>query len=493
MERLKKVGDVKKFASGEIRHSRLGIGFEKLDRAAFDPEKAYDKVAAIGVKWVRIQSGWNRTEKEKGIYSFEWLDPIVDNLAARGLKPWMCLCYGNGLYNERAAKVFGAVGCPPLTGEERAAWSRYVTAVVKRYTGKVDWYEVWNEPDGVGCWKHGVSGTEYGELVKLTAAAVKQGNPEAKVIGGAQYKFGLEWLSAMLATGAAEVMDGYTYHSYKVHEEYLPAMVRSISALIHWYNPKIKIIQGETGAQSRSDGRGAFGGSAWTQLKQAKFMVRHTITDFQNDVMFSSYFSSLDMMEAINGAVGDTASYKDFGYFGVLGADFDENGKATGSYSPKLSYRTLQTLASIFREDFKLADLPVSLSPELSQRILWYEEETSRFTQVGFSKPNGSYAFAYWKPTNLLTETFDSTISIHSAAMPGKPRLVDLLDGSVYEIPDSMIQRSWAAEKVDPDGTVTMIPEEQTYDPKLNYYCFHHLPVKDYPLLLTFGDFAELE
>ena len=27
MERLKKVGDVKKFASREIRHSRLGIGF----------------------------------------------------------------------------------------------------------------------------------------------------------------------------------------------------------------------------------------------------------------------------------------------------------------------------------------------------------------------------------------------------------------------------------------------------------------------------------
>ena len=147
MERLKKVGDVKKFASKEIDHSRLGIGFEKLDRMAFDPENAYDKVADVGVKWVRIQSGWARTEKEKGVYSFDWLDSIVDNLVDRGLKPWICLCYGNGLYNERAAKVFGAVGCPPQTDEECAAWSRYVTAVVKRYTGKVDWYEVWNEPD----------------------------------------------------------------------------------------------------------------------------------------------------------------------------------------------------------------------------------------------------------------------------------------------------------------------------------------------------------
>jgi hypothetical protein len=56
-----------------------------------------------------------------------------------------------------------------------------------------------------------------------------------------------------------------------------------------------------------------------------------------------------------------------------------------------------------------------------------------------------------------------------------------------------MIQRSFAAKKIDLDGTVTTIPEEQTYDPRLNFYCFHQLPVRDYPLLLTFGDFADLE
>ena len=77
---LKKIGKVRAFSAGEVDHSRVGIGFEKLDRAVFDPEKAYDKVAALGVKWTRIQSGWQRTETEKGVYHFEWLDDIVDNL-----------------------------------------------------------------------------------------------------------------------------------------------------------------------------------------------------------------------------------------------------------------------------------------------------------------------------------------------------------------------------------------------------------------------------
>ena len=44
------------------------------------------------------------------------------------------------------------------------------------------------------------------------------------------------------------------------------------------------------------------------------------------------------MIEALNGTVGNKQSYLDYGYFGVLNADFDENGFATGDYSPKPAY-----------------------------------------------------------------------------------------------------------------------------------------------------------
>ena len=52
MDRLIKVGKIEPKSSKNVRTSRLGIGFEKLDRDIFDPEKAYDKVADLGVKWV---------------------------------------------------------------------------------------------------------------------------------------------------------------------------------------------------------------------------------------------------------------------------------------------------------------------------------------------------------------------------------------------------------------------------------------------------------
>ena len=35
----------------------------------------------------------------------------------------------------------------------------------------------------------------------------------------------------------------------------------------------------------------------------------------------------MDMIEALGGKVGDVNSYLDYGYFGVLGAEFDENGR----------------------------------------------------------------------------------------------------------------------------------------------------------------------
>ena len=48
------------------------------------------------------------------------------------------------------------------------------------------------------------------------------------------------------------------------------------------------------------------------------------------------------MIEALNGNVDDVASYLDYGYFGILGADFDAEGKSTGEYYKKTSYYVLK-------------------------------------------------------------------------------------------------------------------------------------------------------
>ena len=126
MERFHKIGEIVAKSSHEIKFSRLGIGFEKLDRDVFDPEKAYPHLEKIGVKWARLQSGWLRTEKEKGVYDFSWLDPIVDKIISLEIEPWLCLCYGNPLYTEKAKEYFGAVGIAPVDTEEEMQAFPYI-------------------------------------------------------------------------------------------------------------------------------------------------------------------------------------------------------------------------------------------------------------------------------------------------------------------------------------------------------------------------------
>jgi len=468
MERLVKIGKVEPKHSSQIKHSRLGLGFEKLDRDVFDPEKAYDKVGDLGVKWIRIQSGWAKTEKEKGKYDFKWLDTIVDNLIARGLVPWLCLCYGNGLYDEEAAKYFGAVGCPPIhTQEAKDAWANYVKATAEHFKGRIEYYEVWNEPDGKWCWKHGVNAEEYGNFVIETAKAVKAGDSNAKVIGGAVCIRDLHYLDTAFSTGMGDFIDAVSFHEYTPKEDLVFERVSSIRGLCNMYNPKIEIIQGESGSQSRSDGHGALKGGAWTPEKQAKQLLRHTVADLITEVKFTSYFSCMDMIEALNGTVGDKASYLDYGYFGVLSAVFDENGLATGEYVPKLSYTALQTLCSVFAEDYVKTELPIMFRVENSTRVLGRDFYDKTIISAGFKRDNGSYAFVYWNASDLMTTSFESTISLQTAALKGELKLIDLIDGTIYKLPDDMVQDK---------GNYQLI--------------LKNIPIKDYPLMLTFGDFV---
>lgn len=466
MEQLKKTGKILPKKSSEIKKSKISLGFEKLDRDVFDPEKAYDKVADCGVKKVRLQSGWQRTEKEKGVYDFAWLDSIVDNFLKRGIEPWICLCYGNSLYNDAAKKVFGATGCPPIfSDEEKQAWINYVKAIVARYKGKVNYFEIWNEPDGVWCWKHGVNATELGKFTLATAKAIRETNPEVKIIGGAVCMRKLDFLNTAFKTGMGEYLDFISFHEYTYDERSVFERVESLNALVKHYNPKIEVIQGESGTQSRSGGHGALWDGAWTEAIQAKQLARHTIADLLTNVHFTSYFSCVDMIEALNGTVGEKASYLDYGYFGILGADFDEDGKSTGEYYKKPSYYALQNICSVFAEDVKLCTQPVFIHSNYSHRK--YENQLHRYeiTSGSFERDGGK-AFVYWYPSNIMTTSYLSSITLEIFTEYKDIKLVDVMDGSVYEIPENMIEDKG-------DGV----------------YVINELPIKDTPLILTVGKF----
>jgi len=470
MDQLQRIGRIKTKNAAAGGSPRLGIGFEKLDRGAFEPEKAYDLVADLGVRYVRIQSGWQRTETAKGTYDFAWLDSIVDELAARGMEPWIDLCYGNPLYTESAKTVFGAVGCPPIfSGAERQAWSRYVEAVVRRYAGRVTWFEIWNEPDGIHCWRHGVSAAEYADFAMDTARAIHQANPRAKAIAGVLCSINLPYFEQMFDRGLCDAADAVSFHRYNANELDALADIRALRALIDRYNPSVAIIQGESGTQSDSRGAGALRGGAWTPLKQTKYLLRHRLLDLSSEVLFTSHFSAMDMVEALNGTVGNKASYLDFGYFGVIQAEFNADGVAAGSYRPKPAYFALQHLAALFGADVRPADLPLKRIVLDSPSVFGQDMAASTLVSLGFRSDTGT-ALAYWNAVDLMRETYEGTVSFQLAGVKTPPRLIDLREGGVYALPDGMLIRE--------NGEIRALK---------------NLPVTDSPLLLAFDGFYHPE
>lgn len=478
MERLKKVGALRNYSASEIVTSRLGIGFEKLDRNVFDPEKAYDKVSKIGVKYARLQSGWMRTEKEKGVYDFAWLDSIVDNLIARGMKPWLCLCYGNPLYTPLAKLVFGAVGCPPINSDEaKEAWLNYVRATVSHFKGRISVYEIWNEPDCPYSWKHidgetkadidlTVNAKEYGEFALATAIAVKETDTDARVAGFAiGHSAVLKFVNDALSTGLYKYIDYVSFHSYSSYDMRREKVITALRRLIDHYDPKIKLIQGESGAQSRSDGNGAMKGFAWTREKQTKMLLRTLVCDLYCGLEFSSYFSCMDMIEALHGRVGDKSSYLDYGYFGVLSAEFDEDGRATGEYTEKPSYYALSALASLMRENAESINIPYALEDLPSRRVNGRDCTDDSIKVYPFRLCDGRTALIYWNAVYLITTSYEGTASFSVFGEDTEEiRLIDLRDGSIYELPEEMTEDLG-------DGGVRL----------------KNIPLTDTPLALVFG------
>ena len=83
---LEYICDLPYCPSAQVESSKLGVGFEVLDhRCGYDFQRVLPYARNTGVKWARLQSGWQRAETEPGVYNFDWLDEIVVGLLGVGI------------------------------------------------------------------------------------------------------------------------------------------------------------------------------------------------------------------------------------------------------------------------------------------------------------------------------------------------------------------------------------------------------------------------
>ena len=438
---FKYLGKLAPVASSNVNQSAISIGFECLDRDLFIPEYCYDKLARIGVKNARVQTGWWKCEKEKGVYDWTWLDNIVDNLERRGIKPWFNVGFGNKLY---MGETYGdaSVGFVPIHyGEEcEKAWVNFCRALAERYKGRIDYYEIWNEANGKSFWRPKEPNSEgYAKLIKITADAIHEANPNARC-GACVAGFPKPYILDLKRYGAMEKLNFFALHPYDPQPEQSWAQrvqwLRDALAGAGYRGSDIEVWQGESGFAS------------WTPEKywqarfvresehaQAVWLLRRFILDLHLDLQMSSYFQTVDMMEKAYQMGNSEQGTRKVARQGIL------NGL---TYTPKPSYFALSSVAAIFHDGVK----PVS-----GDRFIAWQDDARPMTKrhdrlenvaircLTFARGRTPY-YVYYMPADPQFGWVDSKarttlefFKYRDLDLMKSPVLVNLLTGDVFELP----------------------------------------------------------
>lgn len=409
---MKQLGRLAVRHARDIESSPWSVGCETLDRdqARFSVYKDY--VGELGVKHGRLQSGWAKCEKQKGVYDFAWLDECVHGLNEQGVKPWMCLCYGNPIYGSELHLGAG-VAAVAHNEEALAAWLKYVEATVARYKDTVNRWEIWNEPNSHGC-------EEYATLLMRTAEAIERVQPNAEIMGlslaGVSLEFTKGVLEILKEHEKLACIDYLTYHPYTRNPDSSYTAVDRLKQLVESYSPDIKLYQGENGCPSILEWTHALAHYPWTEYSQAKWFLRRLAGDRVRDIPSSAftiidlrYPNMLQSFGLIRSNLLHQFIYKRPAYYGV------------------------QHLVSFFDDEVK----PIGL--------LAYESDCPRKMAVaGFEKVGTSVALLWYSdevPSDSLKwDLVDLTIR---GATFEDPVYVEMITGKVYELDRS----GWKTEE----------------------------------------------
>jgi hypothetical protein len=354
------------------------------------------------------------------------MDEIIPDMAAQGVKPWVCLSYGNPAYEGGGGA--GLHARMPQSAEALAAWDRYVAAFVERYGRYTDEWEIWNEPRIM---------EEYGELVLRTAAIVRARQPKARIIMAAGQAFdfpGTEKLLTLLqARGKLDLVDEIAGHPYLLNPDaaYLedsPKSVIRLRRLIARFSSRIVYRQGETGMPSRVNSFGMFGKEKWLSEEiQAKWALRRLLGDLGNDVSTTSYFGICDMHYSRAATAEDMMKPGVINAKGLLATNPDQT-----VHHVKPAYHAVQHVTAIFDDN-------VQRIPDFQCRISGAAPE-SRLSVFGYLGKGRGRIITLWRSgeePGKRTEWEYLTVTIPSAAFKN-PVWVDLLSGRVCSLKGAM-------------------------------------------------------
>jgi polysaccharide biosynthesis protein PslG len=184
-----------------------------------------DLVRDSGAAIARVDVGWASLQQTSRSRYETWfldrLDLVVEAADARGVD--LLLTFMNTPCWASTAPETVKQGCAG------AWWERGVTAyapadpddyaraigfLAARYRGRVEAWEIWNEPNHSGFWRAGDAASAYAALLKAAYPAVKAADPAATVVGGSLSHSDHAFAERLYQLGVKGSFDAFAVHPY---------------------------------------------------------------------------------------------------------------------------------------------------------------------------------------------------------------------------------------------------------------------------------------
>jgi len=170
------------------------------------------------------RASWRHLEPQKGQFNWAVLDEQVSVAQQHGAT----ILYTSDLVPQWAAKDPGS--CRPSSSSSSAAgcksgvndgrdWDEFVAALATRYKGKIEVYELWNEPD------QDFTGpmSDFVPLTQHMHDIIRKIDPDAMIASPAPVN--ANWADRYFSAGGVKDVDVVTVHGYPTHRPAKPEIL----------------------------------------------------------------------------------------------------------------------------------------------------------------------------------------------------------------------------------------------------------------------------
>lgn len=226
---------------GPIANTYFGMHIHHLDVPYPTGKSAWPFVAFGSWRLQGAYVSWLDLEPTKGGWDFRRMDRYVEQARTNGVDVVLTLGKTPAWASARPAERCNGCAAEPAS---TADWENYVRTLVRRYKGRIKYYEVWNEPrfhemegrlpDGsVGYFSGSVAALV--ELAKVAKAVLAEEDSEAKLISPSFVSgdLGIRRLKLFLSAGGGKYMDVLGFHFYADVPEKIAGMGLKLGSLLH--------------------------------------------------------------------------------------------------------------------------------------------------------------------------------------------------------------------------------------------------------------------